>query len=271
VPRKFKTSAADDGRTLAQVVADRLGIEPAEAVVLVARGSVYIGRKRVRDPEAIVPVAARLTIHQDESESTTPPLTIAYQDADIVVVDKPYGLASQPTRDRSDRSVEAWLQKGYPDGRLLHRLDRDASGLLLCTISKVARARFQQLLDENKLHRRYVAVVEGTLRGSGILDQPIGPDPADRRRQKAGYGKPARTEWKSVRCSRGRTELIIQLTTGRTHQIRVHFSTMGTPVVGDPIYGEGTSGRLALHALELVWPERRVTSPVPPEILELIV
>lgn len=268
--RKFKTSAADDGRTLAQIVADRLGVESADAVALVARGSVYIGRKRVTDPLTVVAKAARLTIHEDDSKAAAPDVAIAYQDSDILVVDKPVGLPSQATRERSDQSVEAWLTKNYPNGRILHRLDRDASGLLMCTLNEDARKRFQDLLDSHDLQRRYVAVVEGTLRGSGVFEQPIGPDPNDHRKQKAGQGKPAHTEWKSVRCSGGRSQVSIQLQTGRTHQIRVHFSSIGTPLVGDPIYGDGTAPRMALHAAELEWPKHCIRSPVPPEILALV-
>lgn len=198
----------------------------------------------------------RITISVPETErySHVPvalPLSIVYEDNDIMAVDKPPFLAVHHSAnhhtDTLANGVAYYLeQKGITvPFRALNRLDRDTSGLVLLGLNAYAAARLSQQVE-----KVYYAVVDGVYQGSGIIDLPI------RRRQgsvilrEVGQGgKPAVTHWESLCTQGGLTLLKIRLETGRTHQIRVHFSQLGTPVLGDTLYSNGDSRihRQALH------------------------
>jgi RluA family pseudouridine synthase len=218
-------------------------------------------------PSSIVPVSA-------------PRPVIAYRDADVIVVDKPAGVPTQAARERSDLALDRVIARLDPAVRLLHRLDRAASGLVLFTRTPSARRRFAALLGGNLLARRYRAVARGHLAAdAGLLDQPIGPDPRDRRRMTAGIGRPAATRYRVLwrGASPGGaplTLLDLELETGRTHQIRVHLAHAGHPLVGDALYGAAAPppapDRLYLHGARLAWPGATVESAVPSAFAELV-
>ena len=193
------------------------------------------------------------------------PLPVVYEDEWIVVVDKPAGLLSVPGRDaRVTDSVQARLRRAYPlaSGPLLvHRLDLDTSGLLVAAKDAASHAALQRQFAARTVHKRYLAWVEGSLRGdAGRIELALRVDVQDRPRQVHDpvHGKSAQTQWSVLRREAGRTLVGLSPLTGRTHQLRVHAAHplgLGAPIVGDRLYGHGGE-RLLLHAerLELTHP-----------------
>lgn len=287
-PRKLTTSGPDRGLTLADYLSDRLAIDRTEAEALVRRGSVYLGRLRVEDPSHVLAAGQPLTIHAAPSSpppaavGPAPPVTawVVHQDPEVIVIDKPAGIASQATRAASAGALDRLVADAIdPSARLLHRLDRDTSGLVMFTRTRTAHRRFAQLLAANQLERTYLAAVWGHWeRAEGGLSGSIGRDLGDHRRMAVGPGQPALTRFRLIR--RGRTPdgapvslLQLDLVTGRTHQIRVHLSHAGHPVCGDALYGSEARplSRLFLHAHRLAWPGMApVVAPVPPALAELV-
>ncbi|HWM88506.1 MAG TPA: RluA family pseudouridine synthase [Kofleriaceae bacterium] len=268
--RKLTASGRDRGRPLAEFLAERLGLERAAAATLVRAGAVYVGRSRVEEPERALDAGDRVAVHEAEAMEEAA-LSIAYRDRDVLVVDKPAGVPTQATRSSARGALDRMVSEMEAGARLLHRLDRDASGLVLFTLTQESHRRFAALLRDGRIERRYAAVASGHLRDdAGCIDRPIGPDPRDRRRMAAGQGRPARTHYTVRR--RGfdsggapTTLLDLDLETGRTHQIRVHLASAGHPLIGDRIYGPApVSERLCLHARRLAWPDAApVVSPEP--------
>ena len=190
------------------------------------------------------------------------PLAIVHQDESIVVVNKPPGMVVHPGAGvASGTLVHALLHfdpaiagVGGP-GRpgIVHRLDRDTSGLLVVARTGRAYRALVEAIKNREVSRRYLALVWGGLRAaSGVVEGAIGRDP--RRRQQMAVvghgGKPARTRWRVTERFGACTALEVTLDTGRTHQIRVHFSHLGHPVVGDRVYGGRARMRLSLSAAE---------------------
>jgi tRNA pseudouridine32 synthase/23S rRNA pseudouridine746 synthase/23S rRNA pseudouridine1911/1915/1917 synthase len=184
-----------------------------------------------------------------------PPLTILHEDAHILVVHKPSGLLAQPDPSGApDVLSRAKEREGGTDPfvGLVHRLDRPTSGLMvLARASEAARALSRQF-RERTVHKEYLAVVEGTLRGAGTwrdyIAKPgrrpavVGPDHPE--------GKPAALDWQALRRADGRTLLRVQLRTGRPHQVRLQAAERGGPVAGDARYGAagpGPEAGIALH------------------------
>jgi 23S rRNA pseudouridine1911/1915/1917 synthase len=202
-------------------------------------------------PDAIAPKAQRM------------PLKIVHEDADLIVVDKPAGLVVHPGAGQPDRTLlNALLAHapglaGVPRAGIVHRLDKDTSGLLVVAKTVEAQAALVKQLAERSMRRIYFAVVQGDPPASGTIDAPLGRDPRSRVRMAVTHrGKPARTAFRVVERF-GRAALLeCRLETGRTHQIRVHLQHIRHPLVGDSVYRRGTRHglsfpRQALHAAEL--------------------
>ena len=178
------------------------------------------------------------------------PLAIVHQDPDLLVVDKPAGLVVHPGAGvRSGTLVHALLH-AFPEvaavggaGRpgIVHRLDKDTSGLLLVARSPRAYLALIEAIRRREVHRVYDALVWGAPRAAeGAIEGPIGRDPRERKRMAVVRrgGKPARTLWRvRERFGTAAAWLEVRLDTGRTHQIRVHLGHLGYPVIGDPVYG----------------------------------
>jgi 23S rRNA pseudouridine1911/1915/1917 synthase len=213
-----------------------------------------------------------------------PPLEIVYQDEHLLVVDKGPGLVVHPARGHREDTLAQLLAPLAAGGEeperagIVHRLDRDTSGLLVVSRSPEAHRRLQAALAERKIEREYLALVEGRPPArTGTIEAPIGRDPRVRTRMAVGGAgaREARTHFSLERALAGTSLLRLRLETGRTHQIRVHLQAIGHPVAGDPEYGTpGLLGleRQFLHATRLAFDhpmtgERlEVRSPLPEDL-----
>jgi len=214
------------------------------------------------------------------------PLDIRYLDDDLLVLDKPAGLVAHPAAGNRDGTlVNALLHRlpelvALPRAGLVHRLDKDTTGLLVVARSLRAHAALVEQLQARRIEREYLAVVDGLPVAGGTVDAPIGRHPVDRQRMAVvAGGKPAVTHYRVVRRFRAHALLRVKLETGRTHQIRVHMAHVRLPLVGDPVYGGRSRvppnaslrcieairgfGRQALHAERLA-----LTHPVTGERME---
>ena len=215
------------------------------------------------------------------------PLRVLYEDPYLLVIDKPAGLAVHPGAGRKRGTLaQAALALGAAGGPperagIVHRLDRDTSGLIVVARDEEAHRRLQALVRRRLVEREYVALVRGRpLSWRGRIEAPIGPDRRDPRRQSLDTDSPrlAVTHFEVVELLEPYALLRVRLETGRTHQIRVHLAAIELPVVGDPVYGVPGLGlrRQFLHAARLSFPhpmsgERvEVESPLPAELEEAL-
>ena len=207
------------------------------------------------------------------------PLDIVYEDEDVLVINKPKGLVVHPAAGHADDTLVNGLLYALGDdlsginGELrpgiVHRIDKDTSGLLAVAKNDYAHTMLASQLKDHTMARTYEAVVCGVLReDSGTVDAPIGRHPSDRKKMcvTERNSKPAVTHWEVVRRYRGYTHIRCRLETGRTHQIRVHMAYIGHPILGDMVYGRkkpelGQSSQ-CLHAGALCFRHPRDGRPV---------
>lgn len=183
------------------------------------------------------------------------PLNILYQDAQIIVADKPSGLLSVPgkTEGRSDCLLTR-LQAEFWDALLVHRLDCDTSGVMIFARTKQAQGFLGQEFEKRRADKTYVARVWGRLSPeAGRVDLPLCTDWPNRPRQHVDHenGRPAQTDWQVIDYEGDTTRVRLHPLTGRSHQLRVHMLELGHPILGDPIYATGPARdfpRLMLHA-----------------------
>jgi 23S rRNA pseudouridine1911/1915/1917 synthase len=226
------------------------------------------------------PEAARSTLEPEQMD-----LRIAHEDEHLLVVDKPAGLVVHPAPGHATGTLVHGLLALDPEGGeeperpgIVHRLDRDTSGLLVVARSREAHRRLQELVREREIEREYLALVVGRPRSrAGRIEAPIGRDRRDPTRHSLDTDTPreAITHFELEELLRGHALLRVRLETGRTHQIRVHLEAIGLPVAGDPVYGRAGELGLArqfLHAARLAFPhpvtgERVETeSPLPDDL-----
>ena len=179
-----------------------------------------------------------------ESEPQPIALDIVYQDDQILVINKPAGLVVHPGAGNPDQTLVNGLLyldpslAEVPRAGVVHRLDKDTSGLLVVARNERARLNLIDQLSERSVHREYLALVNGRLIAGGTVNAPIGRSPGDRRRMTVTPGgKTAITHYRVEERFRSHTLLRVTLETGRTHQIRVHMAHIRHPIVGDPVYG----------------------------------
>jgi 23S rRNA pseudouridine1911/1915/1917 synthase len=222
------------------------------------------------------------------------PLTVVHEDADLLVIDKPAGLVVHPgSGNWSGTLMNALLARGadpasLPRAGIVHRLDKDTSGLLVVARTPEAHTSLVRQLQSRTVSRRYLAVVLGRVSGEAVVDAPIGRDPRQRTRMAVvAAGREARTRVQAREHGEGWTLVECALETGRTHQIRVHLASIGHPLLGDPVYGPRTLapslaarvdgfGRQALHAWRLALEHPRTgeamawESPLPADLEALL-
>jgi len=186
------------------------------------------------------------------------PLEILHHDAEILVVNKPEGLLSVPGRgEHLTDCLIARVQKVFPEALLVHRLDRDTSGVMVFGLSPHAQRHLSMQFEKRSTKKTYVARLAGRLEPkSGTVDLPLIVDWPNRPRQKVCHesGKPAVTDWKVVKQTDEETRVRLTPKTGRSHQLRVHMLSLGHAILGDPLYAEGAAlehPRMMLHSEEL--------------------
>jgi len=284
---RFRVSDDEAGGRLDRVLAARPEIgSRAVAERLIGGGAALVGGvSRAKShlvaagDEVEVEIPARAGLRAEDVD-----LAIVYEDADLLVVDKPAGLVVHPAGStRAGTLANALLAhgaRGGPEERpgIVHRLDRDTSGLLLAARSEEAHRLLQMAIRRREVDRRYLALVHGEPRSrTGRIEAPIGRDRRDRTRHSLDTETPrAAVTWFETRERlQARTLLEVRLETGRTHQIRVHLEAIGLPVCGDPVYGVAADlglERQFLHAHRLRFrqpltgADLDLASPLPAEL-----
>ena len=278
-------------------VADATGLSRSYVQRLISDGRLTVSGEPLK-ANSIVGTGTELRLDIPEAvplDLTPAPeigFDIVYEDVDLLIIDKPSGLVVHPAPGHAnDTLVNALLAHGDGDAwggiagvqrpGIVHRLDRDTSGLLMVARHDLAQASLMAQLKARRIKKTYLALVQGSVSAAvGRIEAPIGRDPKHRTRMAVVKdGRPSVTGYRVRERFTAWTLLELDLVTGRTHQIRVHLQAIGHPVAGDPVYGTGTSRRgpdglerLFLHAwrLELTSPSGgqliRATAPLPPAL-----
>lgn len=279
-------------------VADATGLSRSHVQKLISDGRLTVDGIPVR-ANALVAAGSEVRLdvptplELDLAPAPDIQLRIVYEDDDLLIVDKPAGLVVHPSPGHHDGDtlVNALLARaggaeyggiaGVARPGIVHRLDRDTSGLLMVAKHDGAQRSLMAQLKARRVRKTYLALAVGNVAAAvGRIEAPIGRDPKHRTRMAVvADGRPSTTGYRVRERFDGWTLLELDLVTGRTHQIRVHLDGIGHPVAGDPVYGTGTSrrgpdrlGRLFLHAwrLELAAPGDghliRATAPLPDEL-----
>jgi 23S rRNA pseudouridine1911/1915/1917 synthase len=260
--RRFVTNSED---RLEKQIALHTDLSRRRARAAIERGGVRVDGKAQKFASAVIPSGAVVEVRSNAAPDSTALLPIRYHDTSVVVVDKPAGMPSQPTREGKAHHVFGIVAARERYAGLHHRLDTPASGLMLLTTHPAANPAVSALFSEGRIAREYRVAVLGDPGPEGRWEGPVDGLPAATRFVREGQ----RGAFSFLRCT---------LETGRTHQIRQHALAAGTPVVGDRRYG-GAAGRawprLALHAAVLRFPHPRtgvpvqVLSPLPADLCAL--
>jgi 23S rRNA pseudouridine1911/1915/1917 synthase len=266
-------------------------------------GAVQVDGRALRAKDKVlggeqVRIAARLSV-ETEALAEALPLDVVFQDRALLVINKPAGLVVHPGAGNPRHTLQNALLaldpklKLVPRAGLVHRLDKDTSGLLVVARTPEAHAALVAALAAREIRREYLAVCRGVMTAGGTIDEPIGRHRSLRTRMAVrADGREALTHYRVVRRFRAHTLVRVELETGRTHQIRVHLAHAGFPLVGDPVYGgrrllpAGCSPRLAaqlsafhrqaLHAVRLTLRhpltgrEMSWEAPLPSDLRQLI-
>ncbi|HEU0334951.1 MAG TPA: RluA family pseudouridine synthase [Gaiellaceae bacterium] len=288
---RFHASDGDAGARLDRVLSTRPEVGTrAAAVRLIGDGAVAVdGRARPKSHRLEVGELVEVVLPAEPTLAPEAlPLRVAYEDEHLLVVDKPAGVVVHPTGRPVPGTLAGGLlalgAAGGEEGRpgIVHRLDRDTSGLLLVARSEEAHRRLSRLIRRREVERRYLALVRGEPRSrTGRIEAPIGRDRRDRTRHSLDTATPRQAvTWFELREQLPAHALLeVRLETGRTHQIRVHLEAIDLPVAGDPVYGvkgDLRLGRQFLHAHRLRFEhpytgeELDVSSPLPEDLAEAL-
>ncbi|MCI8537967.1 MAG: RluA family pseudouridine synthase [Oscillospiraceae bacterium] len=281
---KLTLTAGTDGLRLDQFAADQVEqLSRSGAQRLIEEGRLTKdGQPLKKNARTTAGARYELTLPDPEPVALAPqniPLDIVYEDGDVVVVNKPVGMVVHPAPGHPDGTlVNALLFhcgdslsgiNGETRPGIVHRIDRDTSGLLIAAKNDFAHQALAGQLQDHSLAREYEAVAVGGFReDSGTVDAPIGRHRTDRKKMAVDplHGRPAITHWEVLARYSGYTHITCRLETGRTHQIRVHMASIGHPLLGDLVYGSkkpwpGLSGQ-CLHARKLRFVHPRTGEPV---------
>jgi 23S rRNA pseudouridine1911/1915/1917 synthase len=288
--------AGSENRRADRLVADVAGLSRSYVQRLIEEGRLRAGGTPVK-ANTLVPPGTLLELELPEApppdvQAEPMPLRLAYEDEDVLIIDKPAGLVTHPAPGRSTGTlVNALLARGGAEAYgslggterpgIVHRLDRETSGLIVIARNDRAQAALMAQLRARRVKKTYLALASGSLPAEvGRIEAPIGRDPRHPRRMAVvPTGKPATTGYRVRERFAGWTLLEVDLVTGRTHQIRVHLASIGHALAGDPVYAGGLArrgpaglARLFLHSwrIEFASPsgERliRAEAPLPAEL-----
>ena len=282
---RLTVTTEEAGQRADSLLARRLeGLTRSAAARLLEEGRVTDRGRPVAKNLRVQPgQVLEVTLPEPEEPEARPqdiPLDVVYEDEDVIVVNKPTGMVVHPAPGHPDGTlVNALLYhcgqslsgiNGQLRPGIVHRIDRDTSGLIIAAKNDAAHLALAEQLQDHSLYREYEAVVVGNLReDSGTVDLPIARHPTDRKKMAVNHlnGRRAVTHWTVLARYPGYTHIQCRLETGRTHQIRVHMAALGHPVLGDPVYGgqrkgfPGLAGQ-CLHARRLTFRHPRTGEQV---------
>ncbi|MBI2336433.1 MAG: RluA family pseudouridine synthase [Deltaproteobacteria bacterium] len=294
--QKLTVTPKDDSKRIDLFLKEKLAISRKQAKSLLDAGRVFLKKKKILmagwqvQTDNVFEIFAPNETIEKKSPSRKRFLKIYYEDADLLVVEKPAGVACERTAQTTSSTlvddINDYLkrQSGSPHNYLglMHRLDKGTSGLMVYTKSKRANALSQQFKNHS-IERQYLALVHGRMgKAEGRIQVPILKDPTNPRRQitasKNQPGLPsAITDYQVVERYPNATLIEATLQTGRTHQVRVHLASLGHPIIGDRVYGQDDGlNRHALHANFLAFHHpvskkpMKFNSPLPPDLKALI-
>ncbi|WP_223642782.1 RluA family pseudouridine synthase [Corallococcus sp. EGB] len=287
--RTFRAGGAHVGRGLVEAVAAELALPVADVRRLVDVGAVYVAGRRARDGAVKLQPAQVVTVVLEEAgqspleaEQPAAPLRVLFEDADVIAVDKPAGLNAQPTEGRVGGSLVDLVSDhlGRQAG-LVHRLDRETSGVTVFGKTAAATSALAEAFREGTARKRYLAATGPGLPAGGTVDLPLSKDPSRPgrwRATRAANGVPAWTDYRTLFAGEAFSLVELLPRTGRTHQLRAHLTALGRPILGDARYGGAASAGslkaprclLHAHALELGHPRTgrplRLEAPVPDDL-----
>jgi 23S rRNA pseudouridine1911/1915/1917 synthase len=280
--RELRLPLQAAGRRLDQALADALPEYSRTRIKRWIDAGQLLVDGRVPRPRDIVAGGERVALDAPDQDAVAPvaqdiALAIAWEDADVIVVNKPAGLVVHPGAGNPDQTLQNALLAydptlaKLPRAGIVHRLDKDTTGLLIVARKEPARLALAEALAARGIHREYQAVCVGVMTSGGKVDAPIDRHPVDRLRMSVrSSGREAITHYRVIERFRRHTWVRVMLETGRTHQIRLHLSHAGYPLVGDPVYGRRLAiprgatpvlaealrsfKRQALHAAKLTFP-----------------
>ncbi len=297
---------AESGQRLDKALADGSGLSRERVKALLDDGRITLGGAVAKQASAKPAAGTPWTISVPqaipaEAQPQDIPLVVAYEDEHLIVVDKPAGLVVHPAAGNADGTlVNALLHhcRGQLSGiggvarpGIVHRIDKDTSGLLVVAKTDAAHEGLARQFADHSIHRAYRAITAGTpVPPTGTVRGAIARSPHDRKKMalvEDGRGKHAVTHYRTLQVLDGAALVECRLETGRTHQVRVHLSSIGHPLLGDPVYGRTPSKlrpmiaelgfrRQALHAAELGFDHPitgakvHLVSEMPADMLELI-
>jgi len=299
---RFEVDESTAGRRLDRALAERMpSLSRAQVQRMIEAGAVEVSGRRVKAAHRLragerVSGAVPEPVPADRVLSEAIPLSVVFEDSDLIVVDKPAGLVVHPAAGHASGTlVNALLHHcgdslsgvgGVLRPGIVHRLDKGTSGLIVAAKNDLAHRSLAAQFKRHSIDREYLALVRAQVSArSGSIDAPIGRHPTDRKRfsTRARRGRHAVTHWRVERRLNDLTLLRVRLETGRTHQIRVHLASAGMPVAGDPVYGGGRAvtralglERQALHATRLGFEHPRsgeavgFDSPLPDDLARVV-
>ncbi|HSH21322.1 MAG TPA: RluA family pseudouridine synthase [Candidatus Caenarcaniphilales bacterium] len=254
VPAGARSQRAD------RVVADAAGMSRSQIQRLIEDGRLTLEGRQVK-ANTVLPPGAQVTLDLPEPTSSELhgediPLNVVYEDDDVLIIDKPSGLMTHPAPGQDSGTLvnallarggrQAWGNVGGADRPgIVHRLDRDTSGLLIVARNDHAQRALMAQLKARRVKKTYLGLVAGQVPAEiGRIEAPIGRDPRHPTRMAvAPDGRPATTGYRVGERFDRWTLLELDLLTGRTHQLRVHLASIGHPIAGDPVYGTGPARR----------------------------
>jgi len=266
--KKLEFTVNSPGSRLDRYIAEHCQISRAYAQQLIGEGQITVNGNRSKASHrlavgdrvvAVIPPPSPISLVPEDI-----PLKVVYEDSDLIVVDKPAGLLVHPAAGQCTGTLVNALLARCPDLQgidgsvrpgIVHRLDKNTSGLMVVAKNDAAQMSLSRQIKQRSITKGYLALVAGRLSPErGAIEAPVGRHPKERKRMAVvSGGREARTQYRVIKYLNGYTLLEAMPETGRTHQIRVHFSAIGHPLFGDPVYGKRSPllGRQFLHAHRL--------------------